>query len=447
MENARGSVIVSIAGLAEKYPEISASPPATDHLDARDAALAHTIYDGAVRRWITLAHLLEQAADRPWRTLEPAMKGVLLVGAAQLVLLDRVPVHAAIDESVRWAKARIRAGAAGFVNAVLRNVSRMVEGAERETDWSNRPDQIPLASGGSLTSGAFGLPDDVAERLAVGCGLPERLIHAWIGDVGLEGAMARARHSVRGAPVVLRIDAEPPDQSIMHESPNAAVWTGSHDELRQAIGAGAFWVQDATSADALDSISDLRPNVVVDMCAGLGTKTKQLRALFPESTIIAADPDARRFRELEATFRDDDRVEVVPSESLADRAAGRADLVLTDVPCSNTGVLARRVEARHRAGRRTIDRLVKIQRQVVRDAMPLLAPGGQILYATCSLEKLENEKQAAWAARELGLVASRQRLGEPRRTWSEQTAQGGADPAYRDGGYSVLLTPGPAVDG
>jgi len=434
-------VIVSIADLASRYPEIQASPPETDGLDPRDAALAHAIYDATVRRWLTLSHIIGLLTDRPWRTLEPKMQAVLLVGSAQMLLLDRVPVHAAIDESVRWAKQHIRAGSAGFVNAVLRSVSRLVEAGEFRETWSNKPDEIPLAAGGAFASPDLGLPDDIIERLAIGCGLPERLVNAWLNHVGLEGAMRRAQHTIGTAPTVLRTRGSIPEDAVAHEQEHAAVWTGSREALKQTIAQGNLWVQDATSAGAIDSIADLEPELIVDLCAGLGTKTKQLRQIFPRAQIVAADPDPIRAKVLAETFEGDDSVRIVGSLEVIKSYAKQADLVLTDVPCSNSGVLARRVEARHRTGRRTIDRLVKIQRQILRDAVALSKPGGKILYATCSLELLENQKQATWAGRELGLIASRERLEEPARAWQTGRSPDAPDTSYRDGGYSVLLSP------
>jgi 16S rRNA (cytosine967-C5)-methyltransferase len=199
-------------------------------------------------------------------------------------------------------------------------------------------------------------------------------------------------------------------------------------------------VQDPSSAGAIRSIADLRPRLIVDLCAGQGTKTRQLAATFPEARILATDIDAERFARLQATFAKSSQVEVAPFQRVRDASLMKADLVLLDVPCSNTGVLPRRVEARYRFSAKTTASITEAQRQLIADSIPLLntAPGSKpaILYATCSIEPEENQAQAAWARQWHRFAISRERLVLP--------AGGPGDPAtgYHDGAYSVLLTRG-----
>jgi len=192
-------------------------------------------------------------------------------------------------------------------------------------------------------------------------------------------------------------------------------------------------VQDAGSSEAVLSVTDLRPRVIVDVCAGRGTKTRQLRALFPDARIVASEVDADRLADLRRAFAHDGRVEVMPAGRLVEHLGPSGDLVLLDVPCSNTGVLARRAEAKYRVDRASLGRLVGVQRQIIADAIPVLAPSGSVLYSTCSLEREENEDQAGWAAQWHPLRPERERRSEPAGVPGEGPA------TYRDGSYSVLL--------
>ena len=105
------------------YPDLVPHPLVTEGLDAREAALAHTIVDQAIRRWITVEHMVRVCAMREPSELEPRVRAAILSGAVQLLFLDRIPTHAAIDETVEWAKTRVRPGAAGITNAILRRIA------------------------------------------------------------------------------------------------------------------------------------------------------------------------------------------------------------------------------------------------------------------------------------------------------------------------------------
>ena len=124
---------------------------------------------------------------------------------------------------------------------------------------------------------------------------------------------------------------------------------------------------------------------------------------------------------------------VIPPDDLVLEASGRADLVLLDVPCSNSGVFARRVEARYRAGEKQLRRLVDIQRQILADAMRLVAPDGAILYATCSIDAIENEAHAPWLDR-----WHQFKVGATTRTLP-RGLPGGPPTAWCDGAFAMLL--------
>jgi len=194
-----------------------------------------------------------------------------------------------------------------------------------------------------------------------------------------------------------------------------------------------LWVQDPASAIPISLAADLNPNLVVDLCAGRGTKTRQLAATFPEAQIIATDIDDARRHDLAAVFATHDRVQVVPPAKLSQRVAGQADLVLLDVPCSNTGVLRRRVEARYRASAAQLERLIATQQQIMAGAIAMLSPTGRILYATCSLEHAENEKMGEWAQQHLGL-----RVVASERTWPAGQP-GESSERFSDGSFGLLL--------
>lgn len=419
-------------------------------LSPLDLALAYAVHDAAVRRWLTLRFLLQACLTQPFDELEGRVKGVLLAGAAQLVLLDRVPAHAAINHAVEWSKLVIRPGAGALVNAVLRKVARL---APEELARSREPsipavadgaaelprDRLPLGDGSWRMLAAEILPEDPSERIMMSTSVPRWLVDRWRGRLGAGAARALALHAVAEAPMVLNTShaRHLPTGLGAHDEPGRAVFDGPRHELVALLRSrDDLWVQDAASAGAVESIADLRPAVIIDVCAGRGTKTRQLARVFPQAQIAATDADDRRLESLRRTFAGHPRVSVAGLRATMRGNIGRADLVLLDVPCSNTGVLARRTEARYRADAAHLESLTGVQRQIIADSIPLLAPGGRILYSTCSIEPEENQQQAAWAGKWHKLVARRERVVMPR------GLPGGLPREYTDGAYSVLLESG-----
>ena len=344
--------------------------------------------------------------------------------------MDGIPDHAAVDETVNWAKRNIRQGAGNFVNGVLRSLIRLRGEELPATDadagsWWKRRDLIPLESGGALHLREAILPDDHATRLAIQASLGDELLLSWIGSVGWEAALMRARHCLARAPIVIhRKDGE------------SYVWTGAQGSLHAELqGETESRVQDRTSAAAVDSTSMLQPRLIVDYCAGRGTKTRQLALRHPNAEILAYDKDPERRKDLARAFKDHAKVRVVQREGCED-AIGQVDLLLLDVPCSNSGVLPRRPQARYRFNEERTRSLVQLQKQMVTESSVLLAPGGHMLYTTCSLEPMENERQVSWIRKRFEAEVLKERRHEP------SGLPGDPPEAYSDGGFHALLTRG-----
>ncbi len=445
--SARAAAARVVSRHAGTFPDLSALELDRRALDARDAALAHAITDTAISRWLTLAHLLNAALDRPLASLQAELQSILLTGAAQLIFLDRIPPHAAIDQSVELSKSFVRPGAAPMVNAVLRRVAGMRgDSLPPPTTPPHTPedmplDAVPLEDGRWLALQSVALPHDPIERLAVATSHPVDLLRRWRRTLDAPSLLALAMHSLANPPTILNTSfagAPLPGFLAPHQTPGHSVLNGSREDLIALLRTrNDLWVQDPSSSAAIEHARHLRPRLIVDYCAGQGTKTRQLALTFPNAHIVASDPDPARFRTLRDTFAGHASVKVVPAETLHAEVAARADLILLDVPCSNTGVLARRREAKYRAAEagNQFDRLLALQRRIVDECLPLLSrsPRGRILYATCSIDPRENRDVAAWACSthrfRLEHEVERQPQGRP-----------AAPPAaYADGSYSALL--------
>jgi 16S rRNA (cytosine967-C5)-methyltransferase len=444
--SARGTACRKLSEQARRWPDFGLAPVQVDGLSDRDASLAHAIYDAAMRRWITLEWIINRFMEKPLNLLEPAVQGILLGGAAQLLFMDRVPAHAAVHEAVELAKENVRAGAGGLVNAVLRKVAGVV--GERCTEPFLDPalelprEKLPLQDGGWVEFKELQLPEDDLARLGIATSHPAWLVKRWAARRARPVVRALALHTLISPPTVLntRYATSPaPSGLIPHEQPGCHCFTGSHKELTTLLhDRPDVWVQDSASCLAVEgakALFEIRDGLIIDACAGQGTKTRHLAAAFPEATIIATDTDDRRVTRLTKQFQGHPRVQVVKPEDLLFRFNGRADLVLLDVPCTNTGVLARRIEAKYRCNDDQLQRLTALQKQIIADAIALLRsrPRGRILYSTCSLEPEENQSQADWAARWHALKVLKAEAHLPR-------GLPGVEPSgYSDGAFWAIL--------
>lgn len=468
LANARSVVCDHLAQIIPAFPDLPLGGPDLTQLEARDAALARAI-DGAVRRrWLSLEAILRVRLNRDIHVIEPGVRAALLSGAAQLLLLERLPDHAVLHETVEWTKRNVRPEAGNFVNAVLRAMARLRDEGTRRSpatpDGADRGDpafgepgsgesspreldrnQLPLEDGAVLTLREDVFAIDPVARLSAQTSHVPGLVMRWMSTHGPARTRASCLHGIALPPTILH--GAPQEIGAAHASlaphdrPGCAVYTGAPAELASLLAVRpGVWVQDPASAAAIDACGAMageRPAVVVDLCAGKGTKTRQLAHAFPGSRILAADPDPQRFAALNATFASgggalrsapSTTVEVVAQPHIERRVRelGGAALVVLDVPCSNSGVLARRLEARYRFSAVRLHELIELQRTIARNGLALLRPDGRLLYATCSLEAEENELQWRWIEAELGLqrVASEALLprglpGEPAARWHD----------------------------
>ncbi|MAY73495.1 MAG: hypothetical protein CMJ31_02005 [Phycisphaerae bacterium] len=433
-----------LAENAARYPDFLPLTIDDRGLDAREAAFANAIAGAALRRWITLAFLLERVGRRPLHPMQPPLQAALIAGAAQLLLLDRVPAHAAIDETVEWTKRRVSGGASKLCNAVLRRFAGLVSDETIDApsdglDDLERRDVVPLDDGRLRVLTQPLLPEDPRERVRIASSIPRALFGAWLDRHGSDAAREMALHALVIPPVILNTahaSGALPEGLSAHDDSVSAVVDRPADLPSLLRGRSDLWVQDPTSTAALQ-VADVEAigscSLVVDLCAGRGTKTRQLLAMCPNARVIAADTDEPRLETLKKTLGAESRLTVSTPDAALRSHPGAADLVLLDVPCSNSGVLPRRPEARYRCGEDQTTRLVGLQREILRNGASLLRTGAMLVYATCAIDDAENLDQTEWAASELGLTLVHQRVILP------DGRPGGRPTRYRDGGFAALL--------
>jgi 16S rRNA (cytosine967-C5)-methyltransferase len=424
----RGVVTQRVAAEFKRFPNIDATPLLVDSLDARDGGLARAIDHAIHRRWYSLSTVIAHASSRKLHKLDPPVGAVLLVATAQLLVLDRIPDHAVIHSAVEWIKTigeRPRAG--GFVNAVLRKITRF-RGEKIQAGSIGNPHHFVRGDGSAWEFTEPVFEDDLATQV----GFSQKSWKHLTDEFGLEEATVIASNSLVEPPIIVTCppDCTLPSSIIPHAVEGFGVVPSDVDLIDLFTLIPELRVQDPTSANALSLLTSLQPQRILDLCAGRGTKTKQLRAMFPDAMIGATEPnDARRASLLDLAT--DYNIEVFTPES--EGPTEPFDVVLVDAPCSNSGVFARRPEAKYRYNKKTLDSVIELQRSILKEAVEVLQPRGFLLYATCSIEDSENEHQAHWLASKCGLVGCEQIRTMP-------SGQPSSDPTnWHDGGFATLL--------
>ena len=426
--DARSIVTTRIAAQYSRFPQIEPSPLLVDGLDARDAAFARAIDHAVHRRWISLTTVLDNCMDRKVRQLDGPIGATLLVAAAQALLLNRIPDHAIIHNAVEWIKQQGgNDRVAGFVNAVLRKLIRTRSHLIDKGELGN-PCHF-LRGDGS----AYELHEPIFQNEpALQCGFEPKAWQRLSSQLNAGDVKSVALNSLAEAPCIITVpQGYPlPNNTIEHALSNCAV-------LEEGVRISSLLeenpqarIQDPTSVSSMAFASMLRPQRILDVCAGKGTKTKQLRSMFPDAMIGATEPNERRRSFLKSI---EEELDITIYSQDTEGPNEPFDLVVVDVPCSNSGVFARRPEAKYRYKDKKIESLVALQREILQQATQVLKKKGHLLYTTCSVDRDENQSQIHWLTEKSKFSCIEMMQTLPK-------GMPGSDPTeWHDGGFAGFL--------
>ncbi len=417
----------------------------------QEAHLAMELVYGVVRRQRTLDAVIRAFSEQKHRAGSADVRNILRLAIYQLIFLDRVPDFAAVNEAVEACRRR-HPRLAGFVNALCRNVARSLADAQEgpppedgaavplAPDRHRRFDKPVFASAATSPQQWLGqvcsLPDELAGRWLSRSGSLARAFKLAMQADGRPPVTARVNVARMSVPQVLAAVAAAGVEAVAHENGLSIVFTGAvsvaHLELFQQ---GVLTPQDP-SATAVVGELDLRPGQrVLDLCAAPGTKTTHIAELLGGTgEVVAADVNEEKLARItESAARCGlENIRPILAEQVGSLEPGSFDRVLVDVPCSNTGVLARRIEARWRFDAAELGRLAADQRRLLELGALFLAPAGRMVYSTCSIEPEENDGVVQ------AFLARQRRFG--------RLSHKGTDPLtfappekYHDGGYRAVL--------
>ncbi len=383
--------------------------------DERDRALAAEIATG-VQRWrAALDHLIGVFSNRAIGRLDPEVVDILRLGAYQLLHLTRVPASAAVDDAVALAKRARKQSAAGFVNAILRAISR----GRRSLPLPPRPS---LATDSSAA----------LDYLSVTLSHPRWLAARWYQRVGFEAAEAWLRFNNSPAPLTLRpnrlmLDAAALVDRLKHDgvvlrpgrfAPDALLVESGQPLDGPGEREGWFVVQDEAS-QLVALLAAAKPGSrVLDTCASPGGKTTAIAAAMGNrGTLIACDVRRRRMDLLRKTVNSTGarNVRLVQVDLLRPLPFSQLfDTVMLDAPCSGLGTLRRDPDIRWRRQESELPVLASAELTMLGHAAAAVAPGGRLIYATCSSEPEENDDVVnAFAARNTAFRRLDARIAAP----------------------------------
>ncbi len=378
-------------------------------LEPRDRAALQRIVYAVIRNQRLLDHIIMSLVrDRP----DALTRRLLRMGLAELLLLQGAP-HAVVSETVALA-----GRAKGLVNAVLRRADR--EADEIRAAWPS-------------------LPPDV--RWSV----PAFLWNRWVGQHGLEASLHLAQWNQEPAPVYLRLNP-PPGTMLDHSAaqtspvPGFPAFVRAEGPLpRQWLEEGWAYAQDPSTQSAVDRLEVESTSSILDACAAPGGKTLAILQAGPPDRLVATDQSPERLSQLRENMRRlrcESKIELALQDWLAPAPPSLADekfdRILLDAPCSNTGVIRRRIDVPWRLQPEEFSQLQATQTALLDRLSNYLAPQGRIVYSTCSLDRDENEQviEAFLAAHPDFYLVSQSRV----QPWTDGF----------DGAYSASLARSPA---
>jgi 16S rRNA (cytosine967-C5)-methyltransferase len=377
----------------------------------QDRRLIQELTFGVVRWQATLDWLVAQKTQA--RTQKPLLQVLLRLGLYQIFWLDRIPDHAAVNETVEMAKEMGFGSQSGFVNAVLR-------GCLREHDQTiEKLKQLKV------------------NDPAIGYSHPAWLCERWEKRWGVEMRLKLLEWNNTPPPTFARVNALKTDVETLGALwekeevrfvPGLFDWAGSnlvfklesHPPLSQlnSFREGLFYVQDPSTLLAVRMLDPKPGEAILDMCAAPGGKTTFIGQLIENrGLIMAQDPHIVRRQMVKQNC---DRLGVTcvrlsaSSEGTHPELSTQYDRVLVDAPCSNTGVMRRRVDLRWRIQPPEIERLATVQLDLLENAANETKSCGVLVYSTCSLEPEENEQVVEkFSATHKDFVLEQQRMLTP----------------------------------
>ncbi|MCQ6560350.1 16S rRNA (cytosine(967)-C(5))-methyltransferase RsmB [Paenibacillus mendelii] len=367
-------------------------------LTRQDAGLATELVYGTIQQQRLLDYRLSGLVAKGLDKLNPWVLQLLRLSAYQLLCLDRIPAHAAVNEAVQIAKKRGHAGISGMVNGVLRNMERRLQELRGPVEENNPVIRIGVT---------YSYPDWLVKRWITAYGEAEAEAICASGNESPHPSMRVNRLRLSRDEALSRL-AEAGYQAAPSSLAPAGIIVdgGGNLALMDNYAEGLWTMQDESSMLVAEVCAPEPGWKVLDCCAAPGGKSTHLAELMgDQGRVVANDvhPHKRQLIDEQARRLGLDAIitETGDAAELSGRfTAASFDLVLLDAPCSGFGVIRRKPEIKWTKTPEDVQSIAALQRRLLAEAAKLVRPGGTLVYSTCTIEREENEAQVAAFLRE-----------------------------------------------
>ncbi|MBR4358833.1 MAG: 16S rRNA (cytosine(967)-C(5))-methyltransferase RsmB [Butyrivibrio sp.] len=384
-----------------------------DYLETRDKAFIKRVVEGCLERNIQIDYVIDSFSKTEVKKMQPLIRSLIRMGTYQIMFMDNIPDSAACNEAVKLAQKHKFARLKGFVNGVLRNISRNKENI-------SYPDKNE--NGG-------------VDYLSVVYSQPSWLCKMWLTEYGFERTEGMLKFFLEPRPTVIRCTAGKADTDnglsdteaakaaalklkkeleeagvVVKENPILpyALELEKTDNIRYLPGyaEGKFAVQDVSSMLLTEIADPLKGHTVIDVCAAPGGKSMHAaQKVGADGKVFSRDVSTAK-KELIAENAarlglDNITIEVVDAKIHDDNMKRNADYLYLDVPCSGLGIIGRKSDIKQNIKKAKLDELTKLQWDIVKACWDYVKVGGTLMYSTCTVNKAENEQMVKRICAEL----------------------------------------------
>lgn len=377
-----------------------------DYLEPREKAFIKHVAEGTLERRIQIDYVLDRYSKVPVRKMKPLIRELLRMSVYQILFMENVPDAAVCNEAVKLAKKRRFQTLQGYVNGVLRTIVR-------------EKDKIPYPE----------RDKDIVRYFSICYSMPEWLVRHFQKAYGDEKTEKILQGFLERQPVCVRIDEnleEETRKEILDAWKRDGVKVKSHPALSYAFllegtegisrlygyQEGYFTVQDVSSMMVVEKAGIQTGNVVLDVCAAPGGKTMHAACkLHGSGRVIACDVTEYKTQKIEENCErlgyENVTVRVQDARMFDETLEEKADIVIADVPCSGLGVIGKKQDIKYRVTEESLQQITELQREIIRNVVRYVKPGGTLMYSTCTINSGENEKMVEWICEQFGFEKNR----------------------------------------
>lgn len=387
------------------------------YLEKQERSFIKRVCEGTVEQKIRIDYVIDQFSKTKTKKMKPLIRTLLRMGTYQILFMDGVPDAAVCNESVKLAGKRGFGTLKGFVNGVLRNISRNKDNIsypDRESDET------------SYFKVMYSMPEEIIELMKeqYSAAETEMMLESLLGKrpltIRISGALSEEEkqellgHLAEGGIVVA--ETELPYVFSLEKV----------DKISELYGyeEGKFFVQDIGSAMVVEMAGIKKDDYVIDVCAAPGGKaTHAAEKLCGSGWVQARDLTEYKVSMIEENI---ERLRLANMDAMVwdatvtdESAIGKADVVIADLPCSGLGVIGRKSDIKYRITQQSLEEVEALQRDILSVVHNYVKPGGVLMYSTCTINRKENEENKEWFLKNFPFEEEQERLMLPGRDGSD----------------------------